>query len=347
MALGAPGLALARGRSRVAPSAARRAARARRGAPRAARAQALAVDRHHVVEVQPDPDQAIGAGAVEGGHDERQWAHQVRRERHHQLALEQRLAHEPEVEVLQVAQPSVDELARAAGGPRGEVGALEQRDAVAARGGVQRDARAGDAAADHDDIELVLRQRRESLAALDHAPQSRRAGRGSARAAPPVALHAGLSSARLPRALAAHGEQDRGRAPLMRGRRSRELERSRPTSSPTRRSRERRPASPRSRPARTCRVHVMQRSPCVDSAAEPAASIATAATPIDASRRPSRGALAAREHAHDGGASWRRSSTPRRPTASARSRGVLASTVGAGFAAAAAGCAGRSPRRSP
>ena len=92
----------------------------------------------------------------------------MRRERDHQLALEQRLAHEPEVEVLQVAQAPVDELARAAGGSRGEVGALEQRHAVAARGRVQRHAGAGDAAADDDHVELVLREGRESLAALDH-----------------------------------------------------------------------------------------------------------------------------------------------------------------------------------
>ena len=62
----------------------------------------------------------------------------------------------------------MDELARAAGGPGGEVGALEQRHAVAARGGVERDAGAGDAAADDDHVELVLGERREGLAALDH-----------------------------------------------------------------------------------------------------------------------------------------------------------------------------------
>ena len=68
-----------------------------------------------------------------------------------ELALQQRLADEPEVEVLQVAQAAVDELGRAADEvPDGEVGALDQRDAVAARGGVERDAGAGDPAADHD-----------------------------------------------------------------------------------------------------------------------------------------------------------------------------------------------------
>ena len=38
--------------------------------------------------------------------------------------------------------------------PDGEVGLLDQRDAVAARGGVERDAGAGDPAADHGDVEL-------------------------------------------------------------------------------------------------------------------------------------------------------------------------------------------------
>src|SRR5664280_3420161 len=92
----------------------------------------------------------------------------MRRQLHHQAALQQRLAHESEVEVLQVAQSPVDELARSAGGAGGEVRALQQRDAVAARGRVEGDTRAGDAATDDDHVELVLRQRRESLAALDH-----------------------------------------------------------------------------------------------------------------------------------------------------------------------------------
>ncbi len=137
-------------------------------APGAARAQAIPVDGHHVVEVQADADQPVGVRALERGHHQRQRAHQMRGERHHQLALQQRLAHEPEVEVLQIAQAAVDELARAAGGPRGVVGALEQRDAVAARGRVEGHAGAGDAAADDDDVELVLRESRKSLAALDH-----------------------------------------------------------------------------------------------------------------------------------------------------------------------------------
>ena len=74
-----------------------------------------------------------------------QRAHQVRREVDQDRPLEQRLAHQAEVEVLQVAQPAVHELGRAAGGADRVVLALDQRDAVAARGRVERDARAGDA----------------------------------------------------------------------------------------------------------------------------------------------------------------------------------------------------------
>ena len=90
------------------------------------------------------------------------------RELDQQLALEQRLANQAEIEVLQVAQTAVHELAGAAGGAAGEVGALQQGDAVAAGGRIQRDARPGDASPDDDDVELVLRKRRKRLAALDH-----------------------------------------------------------------------------------------------------------------------------------------------------------------------------------
>ena len=139
-----------------------------------AAAAAAALDRHHVVEVEAHPDEAVEPRAVEGGDDDRQRADQMRRERDEQLALEQRLAHQPEVEVLEVAQAAVDELARAAGGAGGVVGALEQRHAVAAAGGVEGDAGPGDAAADDGDVEALTGERVEGLGARDHQPQSRR-----------------------------------------------------------------------------------------------------------------------------------------------------------------------------
>jgi hypothetical protein len=110
---------------------------------------------HRVVEVEADSDHAIGPGAVERGDHERQRPHEVRREPDHELALEQRLAHEPEIEILQVAKAAVDELARAARGARGVVGLLDQRHRVPARGGVEGDAGAGDPAADDDEVEAL------------------------------------------------------------------------------------------------------------------------------------------------------------------------------------------------
>ena len=93
---------------------------------------------------------------------------EVRREHvEQQRALAQRLAHQPEVALLEVAQPAVDELARARDEvPGGEVARLDQRDVQPARGGVQRAARAGRAAADHDDVEDLVGHALERRAAL-------------------------------------------------------------------------------------------------------------------------------------------------------------------------------------
>ena len=110
--------------------------------------------RHHVVHVEADAEFAVEPLLGEGGDEERRRVDQVRRQLHHQLALQQRLADQPEVEVLQVAQAAVDHLRGAAGRALRIVPALEQSDRVAARGGVEGDAGAGDAAADHDDLEV-------------------------------------------------------------------------------------------------------------------------------------------------------------------------------------------------
>ena len=75
----------------------------------------------------------------------------------------------PEIEVLQVAQAAVDELGRAAARPRGEVGLLDQSDAVSARGGVERHPGAGDPAADDDDVELLAGEGLQRAVAGQHA----------------------------------------------------------------------------------------------------------------------------------------------------------------------------------
>ena len=81
-------------------------------------------------------------------------SHEVRRKPgQEQPPLAQRLAHEAQVEHLEVAQAAVDQLARAAGRARRDVARLHERDREPAGGRVQGDAGAGDAAADHEDVE--------------------------------------------------------------------------------------------------------------------------------------------------------------------------------------------------
>ncbi len=124
--------------------------------------------RHHVVHVEPDPEQAVAALLGEGGDEEGRRVDQVRRQLHHQLALQQRLADQAEVEVLQVAEPAVDHLRGAAGGAGRVVVALQQRHRVAARGSVEGDAGAGDAATDHDHLEALAGDRLQGCGTGEH-----------------------------------------------------------------------------------------------------------------------------------------------------------------------------------
>ena len=166
------------------------------------------VDRHHVVGVQPDPEDAVGPRAVERGDDERQRPDEVRRQRGQQLALEQRLADQPEVERLQVAQPAVDELARARGGPARVVALLDERDGVAAARRVERDAGAGDPAADDEHVERLVGERGEGVGAREHqarwattSPTGARSGAGfSPRASPRCSSPSTASPSGIPHA---------------------------------------------------------------------------------------------------------------------------------------------------
>src|SRR5688572_14150243 len=92
----------------------------------------------------------------------------MRRELHEDRPLEQRLSDEAEVEVLQVAEASVDELRRAARRAGREVLALDQRHAVAAGRRVERHAGSGDPAADDDEVVFVLGERLERVLAPYH-----------------------------------------------------------------------------------------------------------------------------------------------------------------------------------
>ena len=96
--------------------------------------------------------------------------------------------------------------------PGGVVGALDERDAVAARGGVERDAGAGDAAADDDDVERLGGERFEGVGAGDHRRQSGR---------PALKLAAGRCRSKRQRRDAGRPAHSRGRRPGPRATRAR------------------------------------------------------------------------------------------------------------------------------
>ena len=88
---------------------------------------------------------------------ERQRANQVRRKGFQQQgALAQCLAHQPEVQLLEVAQPAVHQLARAARGPRGEVALLDEAHRQPAQRGIEGHPGAGDPAADDEHVDAAL-----------------------------------------------------------------------------------------------------------------------------------------------------------------------------------------------
>jgi hypothetical protein len=83
---------------------------------------------------------------------ERERRDEVRRAVQQHFALRQRFAHEPEFELLEVAQPAVDKLRAPLRRRAGDVLLLDQHDAQTAARGIARDARAVDAGADNGEV---------------------------------------------------------------------------------------------------------------------------------------------------------------------------------------------------
>ena len=101
----------------------------------------LAEHRQRVVQREPGADVGPLPPAVGQRVEERHRPDQVRGQPgQQQPALLQRLAHQPEVEHLEVAQPAVDELAAATAGAAGQVALLEQTGVQAAGHRVERGA---------------------------------------------------------------------------------------------------------------------------------------------------------------------------------------------------------------
>src|SRR6185503_1395481 len=97
-------------------------------------------------------EEADGPVAVYGG-DELLRAYEMWRQRSEPFALAHGLEHQPHVALLEVAEPTVDELRGAARGPAGEIAALDQRGSEPAHRRVTRDAGPVDAAADDEQVE--------------------------------------------------------------------------------------------------------------------------------------------------------------------------------------------------
>ena len=89
-------------------------------------------------------------------HDRGQRMDQVRRVSAEPAALEECVADQPNASLLEIAKAAVDELRAAAGCAFAEVVLLEERDAIAAGGRIDRHANARGAAADHDDVPRLV-----------------------------------------------------------------------------------------------------------------------------------------------------------------------------------------------
>ncbi len=130
------------------------------------RPQALATG-EHVVHLQSGTIEGQVQDAV-GRHDEGQPLCHLRRIGQQRGALVQRLVHQADVALRQVAHAAVDQLRGARGGALGEVLSFQQQHRESARRCIQRHAQPGGAAADDGQVPFArLAQPRQQPAALE------------------------------------------------------------------------------------------------------------------------------------------------------------------------------------
>jgi len=104
---------------------------------------------------------------------------QVRRQSgEHQLALVQGLADQPELQLLQIAQATVEQLGRPAGRSRGQIPRFHQSYLETASGGIQRCTGTDHTATDDDDVELFTGQPLPVCRSLRRAQLPRSGPRG-------------------------------------------------------------------------------------------------------------------------------------------------------------------------
>src|SRR3954468_10267258 len=101
------------------------------------------------------------------GQDETQGTDDMRRDLPEDLALDQRLADQPELVIFQIAQPAMNQLGRPRRGAAGQVIHFAKENRVTAAGRIAGDAAAIDAAANDSEV--------EDLTHPTHPPEARSA----------------------------------------------------------------------------------------------------------------------------------------------------------------------------
>src|ERR1700722_11225780 len=121
--------------------------------------------RKNVVEPQSDVHrEAAESPAVVNGKKKPDRTHQMRRGAMAQaFAFAQRMIHEGELPLRQVAKSAVNELRGSPGSRTREIARLDQRHAESAQRGVTRDRGSVDAAADDAQIEFLARHPRQAF----------------------------------------------------------------------------------------------------------------------------------------------------------------------------------------
>ena len=128
-----------------------------------ARGRQLPAPAQMVVEEQPEPQQPRRPQLGVIRQYETQRPDDVRRDAPQHLALLQGLAHQPELVVLEVAQPAMDQLGGRRRRAGAEILALAQEDAPPPPGGIPRDPAAINAATDDRDVVDLVRRLTHAL----------------------------------------------------------------------------------------------------------------------------------------------------------------------------------------
>ena len=125
--------------------------------------QAL-VERKRVIQLHPDPQlELVEEGRPVEREKERERVDEVGCDTEEDLALAHVAPDETEVEELEVTKPAVDQPGRSGCGAGSEVGLLDESDLESAKGGVARDARTDDPAADNEEIDGAVAERPHRL----------------------------------------------------------------------------------------------------------------------------------------------------------------------------------------